>query len=182
MTEDKKHNEKNREKTFRGREALFGLLTALAFLLSYLESLVPIFILVPGVKLGLANLVVFAALYFLGWKEAFLLSMVRVVLVSITFGNLFSLFYSLAGALLSFFVMCLFRHFQFGKITVSIAGGIAHNIGQLLTAALLMRTEALMGWLPVLLLSGSIAGGLIGLAGGIVLTRIRPQVDSWKNR
>lgn len=158
--------------------ALYALLTALAFLLSYIESLIPVYILIPGIKLGLANLVVFAALYLLGWKEALTISLIRMLLVSFTFGNLFALFYSLAGGLLSFCGMCLCKRLRFGMIAVSLTGGVLHNIGQILTAALLMRTAAIISWLPMLLLSGGAAGALIGLAGGLVLVRVEPYIKS----
>ena len=161
-------------KTFR--ITLCALLISLAFLLSYVESLIPAFLIVPGVKLGLANLVVFVALYLLGWKAALRISVVRTILVSFTFGNLFAFVYSLVGGLLSFGGMCLCKKLGCGKIAVSMIGGVLHNIGQILTAAVLLETSAILSWLPVLFLSGSAAGALIGLAGGLVLIRVEPHV------
>lgn len=155
------------------RTALYGVLVALAFIFSYIETLIPISIGIPGVKLGLANLAVFAALYLMTSRDAFVISMVRIVLVGFTFGNLFAMLYSLAGGILSFFVMKLCKEKDWlGQTGVSIAGGISHNVGQLLVAAAVLENTAVFTYLPVLLLAGTVTGGLIGMVGGMVLKRI----------
>lgn len=156
------------------RVALYGMLTALAFILSYVESLVPVTLGIPGVKLGLANLVVVIALYTLDLKGAFIISVVRIVLSGLTFGGLFSMLYSLAGGLLSFAVMAILsRKKVFGTVGVSVCGGVAHNIGQLLVAMAVLETESVWYYFPVLLISGSVAGVLIGLLGGWMTGRVQ---------
>ena len=156
------------------RVALYGMLTALAFILSYVESLVPVTAGIPGVKLGLANLVVVIALYTLDLKGAFVIWVVRIVLSGLTFGGLFSMLYSLAGGLLSFAVMAILsRKKLFGTVGVSVCGGVAHNIGQLLVAMAVLETESVWYYFPVLLISGSVAGVLIGLLGGWMTGRVQ---------
>ena len=156
------------------RVALYGMLTALAFILSYVESLVPVILGIPGVKLGLANLVVVIALYTLDLKGAFVISVVRIVLSGLTFGGLFSMLYSLAGGLLSFAVMAILsRKKLFGTVGVSVCGGVAHNIGQLLVAMAVLEAESVWYYFPVLLISGSVAGVLIGLLGGWMTGRVQ---------
>ena len=156
------------------RVALYGMLTALAFILSYVESLVPVTAGIPGVKLGLANLVVVIALYTLDLKGAFVISVVRIVLSGLTFGGLFSMLYSLAGGLFSFAVMAILsRKKLFGTVGVSVCGGVAHNIGQLLVAMAVLETESVWYYFPVLLIAGSVAGVLIGLLGGWMTGRIQ---------
>lgn len=156
------------------RVALYGMLTALAFVLSYVESLVPVTLGIPGVKLGLANLVVLIALYTLDLKGAFVISVVRIVLSGLTFGGLFSMLYSLAGGLFSFAVMAILsRKKVFGTVGVSVCGGVAHNIGQLLVAMAVLETESVWYYFPVLLISGSVAGVLIGLLGGWMTGRVQ---------
>ena len=156
------------------RVALYGMLTALAFILSYVESLVPVTVGIPGVKLGLANLVVVIALYTLDLKGAFVISVVRIVLSGLTFGGLFSMLYSLAGGLLSFAVMAILsRKKLLGTVGVSVCGGVAHNIGQLLVAMAVLETESVWYYFPVLLISGSVAGVLIGLLGGWMTGRVQ---------
>lgn len=156
------------------RVALYGMLTALAFILSYVESLVPVTLGIPGVKLGLANLVVVIALYTLDLKGAFIISVVRIVLSGLTFGGLFSMLYSLAGGLFSFAVMAILsRKKLFGTVGVSVCGGVAHNIGQLLVAMAVLETESVWYYFPVLLISGSVAGVLIGLLGGWMTGRVQ---------
>ena len=156
---------------------VMALTTALAMILSFVESQIPAFVAVPGVKMGLANIAVVFALYKLGWKEAAAISLVRVVLVSLLFGSIASLFYSFAGAVLSLAGMGLLkRSGKFTEIVVSVAGGILHNIGQIAMASLILETDALRYYLPFLLLSGTIAGVVIGVVSAIMVKRI--QVDT----
>ena len=154
------------------RLARYGLLTALALALSWLESLLPP-LGVPGVKLGLPNLVIVFALYRLGTRDAWRLSAVRVLLASALFGSGVSLAYSAAGALLSLCVMGLLKKTEkFSPVGVSVAGGVAHNAGQILVAMALLETARLAWYLPVLWLSGTAAGVLIGIASGILVKRV----------
>ena len=153
--------------------ARFALLIALAMVLSWLESLVPLSLVVPGVKLGLANLVVIFALYKLGPRQAAVISLVRVLLVTFTFGNAFNFAYSLAGAALSFAVMLLLKKTgKFSLMGVSIAGGVCHNIGQILVAMAVLGTN-LIWYLPALLIAGTVAGICIGAAGALVTARVK---------
>ena len=152
----------------------YALLVALAMVLSWLESMVPLSLVVPGVKLGLANLVVIFALYRLGPRQAAVISLVRVLLVTLTFGNAFGLAYSLAGAALSLAVMLLLkRSGKFSLLGVSIAGGVCHNIGQILVAMAVLGTAELIWYLPALLIAGTVAGVCIGAAGALVTARVK---------
>lgn len=156
------------------RLASFGVFVALALIFSYIETLIPFQIGIPGVKLGLANLVIVIALYRIPVGEVYLLSGVRVVLTGFLFGNLMSILYSLAGGILSLTVMWGMKRIRSVSILgVSIAGGVFHNIGQLLAAALMVETYGVFSYLPVLLISGLLTGFVIGLAAGEMLKRIR---------
>ena len=155
----------------RSRVAYFGVFTALALIFSYVETLIPFQIGIPGVKLGLANLVIVVALYKL--KETYLLSIVRVLLSGFLFGNYFSIIYSLAGGLLSLTVMAALKRFGgFSVMGVSLAGGVFHNIGQLLIAMVVVETYSVMYYLPVLLVAGMITGFVIGLVSNEMLKRL----------
>ena len=150
-----------------------ALLTAGAMILSYVESMLPS-IGIPGVKMGLANIAVIFALYRLGWKEALGISLVRVFMVSMLFGSMSALLYSLAGAALSLGVMALLKRLdRFSETGVSVAGGVAHNIGQIAVAAMVLESGAIFYYLPVLLLSGSAAGAVIGFLGGLIVKRLQ---------
>ena len=160
-------------KNKRGRVAVFGVFTALALIFSYVELLIPINFGIPGAKLGLANLVIIIVLYKSDWKEALLLSVVRIVLAGFLFGNLFGILYSLAGGILSLAVMALLkRSGAFSIIGGSMAGGVSHNVGQLIMAMLVVETYAVGYYLPVLLIAGLITGTLIGIAGREMLKRL----------
>ena len=155
------------------RDAYYGLCIALAFVLSYLESLLPVFTGVPGVKLGLTNLVVLVALYRLKVYDALFINVVRIILVGLTFGNGYSFLYSLAGGIFSFVVMViLYRSKKFGSVGVSVSGGVAHNFAQIAVARLIMETHALLFYLPVLILSGTMAGVLVGILSGQIVKRL----------
>ena len=157
-----------------GKVALYGLLIALALVLSYLESLVPLSFAVPGIKMGLPNIVVVFALYRLRWRDAAVISLVRVLLVSVLFGNVFSLAYSAAGAALSLLVMLGMKATgKFSETGVSVAGAVAHNAGQILVAVFVLETGRLVYYLPVLCISGTVAGICIGLVSALLVKRIR---------
>ena len=154
--------------------ARFGLLVALALILSYLESLVPLSFGVPGIKLGLPNVVVVFALYRLSPKSAAIISLIRVLLAAVLFGSVLSLAYSAAGAVLSFLVMWAMQNSgKFSETGVSVAGALAHNAGQILAAALLLETSRLTWYLPALCVSGTIAGICIGLLSALLIKRIK---------
>ena len=153
--------------------AFLGLSVALALILSFVESQIPVFTVVPGMKLGLPNLVMVFLLYRIGWKETVAVSLVRVLLVSLLFGNAQSLVFSLAGAALSLAGMALLKKSRlFSPVAVSVTGGVLHNIGQIIAACLWTGTAQIAYYLPVLLLSGIAAGILIGLLSGLLLKRL----------
>src|SRR5699024_9923923 len=132
---------------------------------------------IPGIKLGLANLVVVTAMYTVGEKQAFAISVIRIILAGLTFGGVFSLVYSLAGGILSFFAMLLAKRCKALSITgVSIIGGSVHNIGQIAAAAVVMQTYRIVYYLPVLLLSGAVTGAVIGIVSGIIVNRLNKVI------
>ena len=154
--------------------ATYGMLIGLAFIFSYVEAIIPIPIPVPGVKLGLANLVTIVGLYTVGVGGTAAVSLIRIVLVGFTFGNASSMIYSLAGGALSLILMILVRKTGwFSQIGVSIVGGFGHNIGQLSIAALIVQTAGVFYYLPFLMVAGVVAGAVIGLLGGLVTERIQ---------
>ena len=155
------------------RTAEYGLLAALALVLAYVESQMPVFFAVPGMKLGLTNIVVLIALYRQGEKAALGINIVRIVLTAFTFGNMSAMLYALAGGFLSFFVMAVCRRSgKFSMAGVSIAGGVMHNIGQILVAMFVLETAQLVYYLPFLLVSGTAAGFAVGIIGSEVLKRL----------
>lgn len=165
------------KRTMAARAAMYGVLIALAMIFSYIETVIPINFGVPGVKPGLANLTVFSALYLMRPVDAFLISMVRILLVGFTFGNMFAMLYSFAGGILSFFLMWLCKKRGWlDKTGVSIVGGVAHNVGQLTVAALVLENAAVFSYFPVLLLSGTVMGALIGMLGSSVIQRLPKEV------
>lgn len=159
--------------------ARMGLLVALSMILSYVESLIPAFVAVPGVKVGLANIVVIFALYTLGPIEALIVSLLRVILSSFLFGSVLSLLYSLSGALLSLGGMILMKELKiFSTTVVSVTGGVLHNVGQILVACLVLETDVLLYYLPVLILSGVITGAVIGIIASLVIKRLENNIRS----
>ncbi len=160
------------------KTALLGMLVALAFVLSYIETLIPVNLGIPGAKLGLANLVVMVALYTLGTKEAFGLSMVRILLAGLTFSSMAAMLYSFAGGLLSFAVMTLMKKTKKLSVTgVSVLGGIAHNAGQIFVAMWMLDTATLIYYLPVLAITGVASGTVIGLLAVMVIRRISGAIN-----
>lgn len=153
--------------------SLLALSAALAMILSFVESQVPSFVAIPGVKMGLANIVVVFALYKLGWKEALVISGIRVFLVGLMFGSGVSLLYSSAGAAVSFVVMAVLKKTGiFSHTAVSVAGGVMHNMGQITMASILMTTDILKYYAPFLVLSGTLSGIVIGLLAAVMVRRI----------
>ena len=153
--------------------AFLGMCIALSMILSFVESQIPPLMAVPGVKMGLPNIVMVFMLYKIGAKETAIVSILRVFLVGLLFGSFVSTLYSLVGAALSLIGMILLKKTNlFAPITVSVAGGILHNIGQIATACLVMETAQIAYYLPVLLISGTVAGILIGLTAAMILKRL----------
>ena len=163
----------------KSRAAYFGVFTALALIFSYIETLIPFHFGIPGIKLGLANLLIVIFLYKRNAKEALLLSVVRIVLAGFMFGSLFSILYSLAGGLLSLFVMNLLKNSgKFSVMGVSIAGGVSHNLGQLVVAMAAVETYRVGYYFPVLLVAGMLTGLLLGMIANEVLKRLKNiQID-----
>lgn len=153
--------------------AQIGTLVALAMVFSYLESLIPISLGIPGIKLGLSNVVTIFALYQCNVPIAIGIALVRIVLSGVTFGSLSTMLYSLAGGMLSLLVMIILKKTKkFSIFGVSIAGGVSHNVGQLLVAACMLQTGLLIYYLPFLLVAGCVAGAAIGFLGGIIGKRM----------
>lgn len=153
--------------------ALFGMMVALAFTFSYFESLIPFNIGIPGVKLGLANLVVVTALYIMTPSQALAIAVIRIFLAGLTFGNVYSLAYSLCGGILSYLVMLLVKKTRLSIVGVSMLGGVCHNIGQIIVAAIVMETARIAYYLPVLLVAGLITGFLMGVVSKLVIDRFQ---------
>ena len=159
------------------RIAYLGMLVGLAFIFSYIETLIPFTFAVPGIKLGLANIVVIVGLYLLGGKDAFLLSVVRIVLVGFTFGNLSMMLYSLGGGMLSYLAMLTAKKTgAFSMKGVSILGGVFHNVGQIIVAMLVLETIQLIYYLPTLLIAGTVTGFFVGLLGSMITERIKKGI------
>jgi len=151
-----------------------ALSVAIAMILSFVESKIPLFVAIPGIKVGLANIAVVFTLYKIGAKEAIAVSLVRVVLVSMIFGNIESMLFSLTGATLSFVVMFLMKKYTpLTEVAVSVSGGIMHNIGQIGAASVIMGTNVVSYYLPFLILSGTIAGIVVGVASAILIKKVK---------
>ena len=153
--------------------SLYGILVSLAFIASYIEVLIPFNFHIPGMKLGLANIAVLVALYTGGAQAGITVSIIRIILVGLTFGNPYSAIYGLSGGVLSLAVMILLKRTDFvGMMGVSMAGGVAHNIGQLLCAMILLKLPAVFTYLSYLILVGTVTGALIGIIDEEVLKRL----------
>lgn len=160
-------------KTQAKKIAFLGVLTTLALVLSYVEAILPpLYSAVPGVKMGLPNIIIIFMLYRFGIKETAVVSLIRVGIVTMLFGNFMMLAYSLAGALLSLLIMAVLKKTdRFSTMGVSVAGGVFHNLGQVLVAMVLLDSAQIGYYMLVLAITGTIAGGFIGLAGAYALKR-----------
>lgn len=164
---------KNSRNKTAEQTARFGMFVALAMIMSYIETLIPFSFGVPGIKLGLANLVTMVCLFTEGILPAAAVSLTRIVLVGLTFGNLSSMLYSLAGGILSLVCMIAAKKSGlFGRTGVSIIGGVMHNAGQLAVAAAVVENANVFWYLPVLMASGIVTGALIGLLAALVMERL----------
>ena len=156
------------------RLTTLAMMATFALIMSYVESKIPALVAIPGVKVGLANIVVIFVLYKFGLKEAVIISAIRVFIVSMLFGNPVSMIYSLAGATLSLTVMFLLKKFTpLKEIAVSVSGGVMHNVGQIVVASIILDTNVVVYYLPFLILSGTIAGIAVGTAGALLIKRVR---------
>lgn len=159
------------------RIAYYGLFASLAILMGYVEMLIPMPLLVPGMKLGLANVIIIIVLYFMDAKAAFFISLVRVLLSGLLFAGFAGLLYSLSGAMLSFCIMTLLKKTdKFSIIGVSIAGGVFHNIGQIIVATLVVENLKLMYYLPFLLFFGVVTGSIIGIVARMSLGYLKRRI------
>ena len=161
--------QKNNAKTI----ALLGVVVAFAAILSYIEILISFDIWIPGVKLGMANIAIIVVLYLYGPKEAIVVNIVRIIVVGLLFGNMFSILFSLAGAFISLIVMTFAKKTDlFTILGVSVAGGVAHNMGQMLVSALVVKSYSIIYYMPVLIVAGVITGVVIGIIGKTFLKSI----------
>ncbi|MCR4996917.1 MAG: Gx transporter family protein [Butyrivibrio sp.] len=152
--------------------ALYGVLTTLAIILGYVEMQLPAFFAVPGIKLGLTNIVVVVALYSLGDKSSLFINFVRIAIVSMLFGTLMAFIFSAVGGILSTTVMILLKKTgKFSPIGVSAVGGVSHNIGQIIVAMFVTGTTNIAWYLAILWITGTVSGVLVGFIGGIICSK-----------
>ena len=157
--------------------AFSAMFAALALIFSYVEALIPIPIPVPGVKLGVANLVIIIALYRMGFRRALSINCVRIALAGLLFSGIFGMIYSFAGGILSLIVMQLLKRTGlFSMVGVSMAGGVVHNLGQLVAACIVVSTPSLMSYFSILLFTGLIGGILIGILAYTVEKRLPADI------
>lgn len=153
-----------------------AVFTALAMIFSYVEAILPIHFGVPGMKLGLANLVVVTGLYYMSEKDVLFISMTRILLMGMLFGNGMSLIYSLTGGILSYLIMVLLKKkTNLSVLVISISGGITHNIGQLIAASFVVSNFHIFYYFPALLIAGTITGLLIGIVSERILKILKPD-------
>ena len=158
-----------------------AILVTLALMLSFIESQIPPIVPIPGIKIGLTNVIVLFVLYKFGIKEACLVSIVRVGLVSLLFGNFQSMLFSLSGAALALVGMSLLKRVpKFSLIGVSVVGAVCHNVGQIIMACIIMETNIIVYYLPFLLISGTVTGVVIGVVGGLLISRFDKKLGSNK--
>lgn len=159
-----------KEKKSIKKIAILAIFITLALVLSYVDSLIPLAIVVPGIKIGLANVVIILSLYTIGEKETIFISGIRVILSSLLFGTLVTFLYSMTGAILSFIVMVLLKKkTNLASITISIIGAVSHNLGQIIMAILIMNTKEIIYYLPILIITGVISGTLIGIFANLLI-------------
>ncbi len=163
------------------KTVFYGMFLAAALVTAYIERLIPLNPGVPGVKLGLANIVTMVLLYTVGLQAAAVITGTRILLSGILFGSGFSMVYSAAGAALSMAVMFILKKTdRFGATGVSVAGGVFHNLGQILVAMAVLETGSLIYYFPVLIISGTAAGLVIGIISGILIKRLYPVIQLYQ--
>lgn len=167
----------NKKQIDTKRLVTLSALIAVAMILSYIESMIPAFVAVPGVKVGMSNIATVFALYALGWPYAIIVSVIRVLLSALLFGNAVSLIYSLSGAALALLSMILLKKLdKLSSVGISVVGGVCHNIGQVIAACLVMETAAISLYIIPLTISGTIAGIVIGLVAGNLVERVKKYI------
>lgn len=167
----------------RKKTAYLGMLAAAAMLLGYVETLFPVFVGVPGMKLGLPNLAVVMVLYLYSWKEALAVSLVRILGIGFLFGNAFSIAFSLAGGLFSLLCMAVGKRYLGLSITgVSMTGGVTHNLGQILAAIVVVENVRVGYYFSLLAVSGLVTGIFIGVLSHEMVKRIRRAVPELRDR
>lgn len=166
------------------RLAFLSLFTAFAIILSYVESVLPINFGIPGVKLGLANFVIVLVLFSMKAGDAIIINIARILIVGILFGNAFSIVFSLCGAFISFLCMWGVKKIKFFNIiSISVIGGVSHNVGQLIVAAFVVSSYQIIYYIPVLIISGLVTGVLIGIIAQIVLIKVKiPKIYNEKSK
>lgn len=152
---------------------LLGLLSTISIIFGYIEMLFPIPLPIPGIKLGLGNIAVLVSLYLFGNSSSLFIMIIKVVITSLLFATPLTFIYSFAGGILSLIIMIIMKKFNFNIITVSIGGGIFHNIGQLLTASVILKNINILYYLPILIIVGSVMACAVGLASKIVIKRVQ---------
>ena len=157
------------------KTALLGVITAVALILAYVEAMLPpLWAAVPGVKMGLPNLVIIFVLYRFGFKDAVAVSLIRLFVVALLFGNVMTLAYSAAGAALSLVLMAILKKTnRFSTTGVSVVGAVSHNLGQIIVAIFLFETVQLGYYMIVLAITGTIAGVFIGIGANLLITRLK---------
>ncbi|MBE5939898.1 MAG: Gx transporter family protein [Lachnospiraceae bacterium] len=151
-----------------------ALFTALAIVFSYIEALIPFNFGIPGIKLGVANIGIIIALYILGNREAIVINIIRIFVISLFFGNIYTFFFSIVGGVLSTVAMIVIKKFKiFNILSVSIIGAVMHNVGQLIVAVIVVRRFTVAFYGPVLVIAGIITGMLIGTVSGIIIKKVR---------
>lgn len=171
-----------RKKVTVKKIAIIAIFISLALILSYVDSLIPIHVMIPGIKIGLANVIIIFSLYMLDSKAAIFISLIRVILSSVLFGSILTFAYSMTGAILSIAVMILLKNIgKLATLTTSIMGAVTHNIGQILMALILMSTKEIIYYLPVLMISGILSGTLIGIVSTLLIQFAKKNkiVDGW---
>ncbi|MBQ5716455.1 MAG: Gx transporter family protein [Clostridia bacterium] len=150
---------------------VLALFSAVAIIFSYIEAILPpIWSAIPGIKVGLSNIVTVALLYKFSLKEAAIVAFIRIIIIALLFGNVMTLIYSIAGFVLSVTIMAILKRTSlFSTVGVSIAGGVFHNLGQIIVAMILLQTKEIGYYMIVLAITGTVAGILIGIAGNLML-------------
>ena len=156
------------------RVAILGVISAFAAILSYIEAILSFGFFIPGVKLGLANIAVVIVLYIYGYKDAFFVNIIRIFVVGLLFTNMFSIMFSIAGATISYIVMILLKKINiFSPIGVSVAGGVAHNVGQLVIAMFFIESYSVINYVPILMIAGIICGLIVGIISLMVIKYLK---------
>lgn len=172
-----KNNSNKNNKLDVKKMALCALFTAFAMILSYVEALIPIPFPVPGMKLGLANLAIIMVMYLYSWKEAFLVSVMRIILTSLLFGTGMSFAFSIAGGVLSLIIMALIKKSKLlPMFGVSMVGGVMHNLGQLIIAMIIIKTTKLGYYFAILMVTGAVTGILNGYLGSLGLKSLNKVI------